>query len=61
MGDHASAVRDLTEVIRLDPQHAAAYRLRGDALARLGDYAHAGADHEAFERLSRPSGDRVLK
>jgi serine/threonine protein kinase/Flp pilus assembly protein TadD len=61
MGDNANAVQDFTEVIRLDPQHASAYRLRGDAFARLGDYAHAGADHEAYERLSHPSGGRVLK
>jgi tetratricopeptide (TPR) repeat protein len=61
MGDNANAIQDFTEVIRLDPQDASAYRLRGDAFARLGDYAHAGADHQAFERLRHPSGARVLK
>jgi serine/threonine protein kinase/Flp pilus assembly protein TadD len=61
MGDNANAVQDFTAVIRLDPQHASAYRLRGDAFARLGDHARAGADHESFKRLSHPSGGRVLK
>jgi Flp pilus assembly protein TadD len=54
-GDYAGAVTDLTEVIRRDPKDAQAYRLRGDAHARLGKRALAEADHEVFERLSRPA------
>ncbi len=55
-GDYAGAVADFTEVLRFDPRDARAYRARGDAHARLGKRAEAEADHEAFERLSRPSG-----
>jgi hypothetical protein len=58
-GDYAGAVADLTEVLRLDPKDARAYRARGDAHARLGKRAEAAADHEAFERLSRPSGEGI--
>jgi Flp pilus assembly protein TadD len=56
-GDYAGAVADLTEVLRLDPKDARAYRARGDAHARLGKRDEAAADHEAFERLSHPSGE----
>jgi tetratricopeptide (TPR) repeat protein len=61
MGDSAGAIQDFTDVIRHDPKHAGAYRYRGDAFARLGVYARAGADHDTFERLSHPSGKGILK
>ena len=61
MGENTGAIHDFTEVIRLDPGHAEAYRYRGDAFARLGEYAPAGADRETFERLSRPTGKSVLR
>ena len=35
-GDHAGAIDDFTQVLRLDPRHGGAYRYRADAYARLG-------------------------
>ncbi len=55
------ALADYDDAIRLQPQCADAYRLRGDAFARLGDHTRAGLDHEAFERLNRVPGSPVVK
>jgi tetratricopeptide (TPR) repeat protein len=59
-GDNAGAIEDFTGVIGLDPRYADAYRYRGDAFARLGNCDRAGADHDTFERLNRPSGKNVF-
>jgi Flp pilus assembly protein TadD len=58
-GDNAGAIADFTQVLRLDPKDAGAYRARGDAYARLGKSAEAGADHETFERMTRPPEEGV--
>ncbi len=50
-GDNIGAIADFTEVIRLDPKHIGAYRYRGDAYARVGQGARAGADRDALDRL----------
>lgn len=50
-GDNDGAILDFNEVIRHDPNYAPAYRNRGDAYARRGEWNRAGADHEAFHRL----------
>lgn len=41
---HEEALANLTEAIRLDPQHAKAYLVRSEVLASLGRYDMARAD-----------------
>lgn len=61
MGENSRAIRDFTEVIQLNSEHANAYRYLGDAFARMGKYSLAGADRATFERLSRPTGKGILR
>jgi tetratricopeptide (TPR) repeat protein len=44
-GDAEGAAADLSEAIRLNPDHVEAYHRRGVARSRLGDYAGAIADY----------------
>jgi tetratricopeptide (TPR) repeat protein len=46
-GDLDRAVRDFSEAIRIDPQHADSYSERGQAFFRLGETERAIADYSA--------------
>jgi tetratricopeptide (TPR) repeat protein/tRNA A-37 threonylcarbamoyl transferase component Bud32 len=50
-GEHALAVRELTEALRLDPEWAAAYRERSAVWSDKGEPERALADAEAAVRL----------
>jgi tetratricopeptide (TPR) repeat protein len=49
------AIPDFTQVIQIQPDYEAAYMYRGDAYARMGNYANAKLDFEAQIRLSPSS------
>ena len=50
-GDFDQAIADFNEVIRLDPNNARAYSVRGACFVRKGDLARALVDLEASLRL----------
>jgi len=49
--DHAAAIRDLDEAIRLEPEYAAGYRMRAVAYRQKGDYDRAIRDFDEAIRL----------
>lgn len=49
--DHAKAVADYTEVIKLDPKSANAVQARGEAYFKLGKIAESIADFDKFLEL----------
>ena len=50
MGDHAAAIADFTEAIRLDPNHVEAHAGRGNTYRQHGRYQEAIADLNAVVR-----------
>ena len=46
LGQHAAAIADYDQALRLDPNDAAAYNNRGAAKADLGQYDNATADYD---------------
>jgi len=57
IGDHAKAIADYTEMIRIDPNDAEAYLARGNAFAELGDHRGAIADYSEAIRVDPKSAD----
>jgi tetratricopeptide (TPR) repeat protein len=53
-GRFPEAVADFTQAIKLDPQCANAYRLRGVAHKNLGETARAEADYTKARQLGFP-------
>ena len=51
MGQYQRAIQDLDEAIRLDPQYAHAYFIRGTAYDRLGQTEQANQDFDEAIRL----------
>ena len=51
-GNAARAVRDLDAAIRIAPNDAEAFNLRGDAAVRMGDLTRALEDYSAAVRLN---------
>lgn len=54
--DQVQAIRACSEIIRNHPKDAAAYHLRGNALARNGDVGQAIADYDKAIRLNSNYG-----
>jgi tetratricopeptide (TPR) repeat protein len=55
--DHDSAIADFTEVIRLDPNNAAAFYNRGKAYWGKDNYERSAADYTEAVRLDPDNAD----
>ena len=51
-GDYETAIADLTQAVKLDPDYADAFQSRASAYSDKGDHAHAIADYDQSIRLN---------
>ena len=54
LGQHARAIKDYDEAIRLEPDNETAFGLRGNAYRKMGQYARAVQDFDEAIRLQTP-------